>query len=137
MDKRVFEKSIIHNLEKTSQENREKMMGVIRQLLEHPSFYDTAFLIIACFAVADIDPSPVPFLISNFYQQILFNLPVSINNANFLNEMIKMWIVVIDKAKQKEELMPLIKRMTEAPTCTMIGLIYDLESSENLLTCFS
>ena len=129
MDKRIFEKSIIHNLEKTSQSNREKMMAVISQFLEHPSFYDTAFLIIACFAVAEISPSPVPFLISSFYQKILFSLPVSLNNANFLNEMIKMWIVVVDKAKQDDEMKPHIASMTKSPTCALIGQIYDLEAS--------
>ena len=71
MDKRIFEKSIIHNLEKASQENRETMMGVARQLLEHPHFYDSAFLLIACLVVAEIEPSPVPFIISNFYHSIL------------------------------------------------------------------
>jgi hypothetical protein len=47
-------------------------------------------------AASDIAPSLLYDVIKDTYDQILSSLEVNVANANILNEMVKMWIVVID-----------------------------------------
>lgn len=74
-------------------------MRTIYEFLNNINNYDTAFLILACLAASDISPSILYDVIKDSYNRILSSLEVNVANANLLNEMIKMWIVVLDTMK--------------------------------------
>lgn len=79
-------------------------------------------------AVADIPLDLLHSIIQIGYEQIVSGLAVSIANANLLNEMIKMWIVVIDKLRGEEAVDRAIITRMIGSSCTfsLIRGIYDL-----------
>lgn len=73
------------------------------EFLQNKANFDTAYLLLACFAVADIPEEFLRNTIHKTYESILSSVEVCIQNANLLNEMVKMWIVIIDKLRQSED----------------------------------
>lgn len=74
------------------------------ELLQSKPNFDSAYLILACFAVAD----EVPYQIIRGMMQVSFDpiltsLEVSLDNSYLLNEMLKMWIVIFDSLRREEE----------------------------------
>jgi hypothetical protein len=60
-------------------------LSFIDSCLNSGNFIDTAFLIIACIAVADIPTTLIEKVINQNYNLILSRVPVNIENANLLN----------------------------------------------------
>jgi len=60
-------------------------LSFIDSCLKNGNFIDTAFLIIACIAVADIPTTLIEKVITQNYNLILTRVPVNIENANLVN----------------------------------------------------
>lgn len=112
-------------------------MRTIYEFLNNINNYDTAFLILACLAASDISPSILYDVIKDSYNRILSSLEVNVANANLLNEMIKMWIVVLDTMKIED--VPnwtIITQMIGSPyMLALISAVYELESEPNMIVC--
>lgn len=113
-------------------------MNVSLQCLNNTSNFDTAFLLIACLAVSQIQESPIPYIITNLYDKILTCIPVNIENAALLNEMIKMWIVILDKIKNDETIKHVTADMARNNNLyTFLTQIYEFQSGQNSLITFT
>jgi hypothetical protein len=113
-------------------------MKVTMECLKDYNSYDTAFLIIACMAVAECAFSLIPNLVNTLYETVLCSVPVTVENACLLNEMLKMWIVVFDKIKMDKEEGDTAVRMASSPNLyALLGNIYNLEAREGTLVCFT
>lgn len=85
-------------------EQNKRWLSFIDSCLNNSVFLDTSFLVIACIAVADIPTSLIEKVITQTYDIILSQIQVNTENANLVNEMLKMWIVIIDKLKQEKSM---------------------------------
>ena len=129
---------MIHNLQHTSNENVEKMTKLAVDCLNYNQNLDTALFLLACLGVAQISPSPVPFILDNLYEKIINGIPVSIANASMVNEMVKLWIVIFDKIKVDEELQHFSRRIIDNPsTYALLEQIYLLEAQQKLIATFT
>jgi hypothetical protein len=71
--------------------------------MQHKPNFDSGYLLLACLAVADIPQDTLRATIYKTFDIILASLEVCVDNANLLNEMLKMWTVIVDKLKQGDD----------------------------------
>ena len=58
---------------------------MVALFLQNPVHFDTAYLLIACFAVADIPVFHLTHILDEAYEGILASVEVNVSNANLLN----------------------------------------------------
>jgi hypothetical protein len=112
---------------------------LIEEFLKSKHNFDSAYLVLACFAAAD----EVPFiilrgLIQNCFEPILCSLEVSLENANLLNEMIKMWIVIFDSLRRDSENNESLYFMSNSrKLLDLIDLLYEFETIDGVIVCLN
>lgn len=105
--------------------------------MQQKQHFDAGYLLLACLAVADIPQEVLRSTIYKTFEGMLSSLEVCLENANLLNEMVKMWVVIVDKLKQGDDNAEILHFIGNSPKMlTLIELIYEMHA-DNVFICLN
>lgn len=71
----------------------------ILRLINDPLLFDSGLLLISCTAISDLQVDYLCIIVEQTFEKTIQSMPLSLETAMIINELVKNWIVVFDKLK--------------------------------------